>query len=491
MPFPVHETIFRSQPEEYAFVVTNIEGEIPTELSGTLLRSGPGLMQVGDDGLNFFDGHALIAGVSFADGRALFRSRFVRSPLYERETQAGALLQRRVFTNHPSRWSNLFALAFGNSAMHDVYAWGDGTNRRVVAGNDPGHFALDSNELATIGAERWSGAAAKGYDMAPMPYRDPHTGHLVGWLKKAGGLAPDHIKFVELDGDWRVARQTPLHRLVAAPTLLHDQRATERWYVATEQALRLSVGSAVWGAKSVFDSFSRPKGTTATIILVPREGVGALIRVPLPEPLQIAFHVINAFDDGDRVVVDLVTYGGRTRLDALAARTHRERMGISTEHGPMPVPMRFVIDPAKAEIVAQRPIGDVTGEAPEVADEHMGKPYRFAYLPIGGPADDTPDRSAYVYFSRLAKVDVENNTSTHWSVGADAIVSPSAFVARPNTAAEDDGWLLAYVIREHHTGVVILDARDLTSGPLATLDLGVRLPGVSHVRFAPDVRLRV
>lgn len=34
-----------------------VEGKIPDGLNGTLLRTGPGLLSVGVDPLNFFDGH--------------------------------------------------------------------------------------------------------------------------------------------------------------------------------------------------------------------------------------------------------------------------------------------------------------------------------------------------------------------------------------------------------------------------------------------------
>jgi carotenoid cleavage dioxygenase-like enzyme len=92
----VHEAIFRSQPEEHASSSLAVTGEIPGALRGTFLRSGPGLLEVGSDTLNFFDGYALIAGVSFADGRATFRSRHLRTPLFAAETAARAMTIRRA-----------------------------------------------------------------------------------------------------------------------------------------------------------------------------------------------------------------------------------------------------------------------------------------------------------------------------------------------------------------------------------------------------------
>lgn len=489
MPHAIHEAIYRSQPEEFSFRVERITGSLPQDLDGTFLRSGPGLMQVGDAYLNFFDGHALIAGVSFRGGQANFRSRFVHSPLYESETAQRTVLARRPFTNRPKRWSNLFAIKFGNSAMHDVYAWGDGEQRRIVAGNDFGHYALDARTLATLGPETWGGAAPAGSEMAPMPSPDPHTGRLIAWIKKPGGVKPDAIRFVELDRSFRVVKQTDALPLAAAPAIVHDQRATANYYVATEQSLRLQPGKALWGSATAYEALVTPAGATATLLLVSRSVATKLIRVPLPAPSQIAFHVVNAFDQGSNVCVDLATYGGRIGFEAAAPKPLRDRIGYPPAHGPVPTLMRYLIDPAPGAVLETRKLTDVAGDAPEVADAVMGHAYRYAYVPTAAASDDIPDRGAFFYFGAIAKIDVETGTAQRWSAGADAIVSPCTFVARPNSVSEDDGWLLTYVLRESGTQVAIFDARSLETGPVATLDLGVHLPGVSHVRWAPALKL--
>jgi all-trans-8'-apo-beta-carotenal 15,15'-oxygenase len=489
VPRAIHEAVFRSQPEEHSFVVERVIGSIPGDLTGTFLRNGPGLMQVGEAYLSFFDGHALIAGVTFANGRANFRSRFVRTPLYEEETAKRTVLMRRPFTNRPKRWSNLFAIKFGNSAMHDVYVWGEGKHRRVVAGNDFGHFALDPRTLATIGPETWGGAAPAGSEVAPMPYPDTHTGRLVGWIKQPGAMRPDALRFVELDGAFHVVAETPALPLGAAPVIVHDQRATERWYVATEQSLRLRAAEALWGASTAYEALQSPPNTTATLLLVRRAKPDSLVRVPLPAPVEIAFHVVNAFDQGDHVCVDLATYAGRIGFESAAPKPLRDQRGSRQAHGPQPTLIRYVVDPVTARVLQARKLAESPGDAPEVSDAVMGREYRYAYVPTLANDGDPPDRGAYFYYGALAKLDVETGATQTWNAGADAIVSPCSFVSRPDAASEDDGWLLTYVLRDGGAEVAILDARAVDQGPVATLALGIHLPGVSHVRWAPGLAL--
>lgn len=477
MPNPIHATAYRDQPDEHAFVAT-VEGTLPAELRGTVLRNGPGRLRLGADVLNWFDGHALIAGVTFEDGRATFRSRYVHTPLLDKERAQGRILQRRVFTNHPQRWSNLGALDLGHSNMHDVFAWGEGDDRRVIASNDPGHVALDPVTLETRGPETYGGAAKKGWDIAPMPYPDPHTGNLVLWMKK-GGLT-DQVKFVEVDPKFQLVRETPMHKLGRGLAVIHDQRASARWYVTVESALQISLVRALWGQQTVWEALDL--ADAAHLVVVARDG-GAMHRVALPG-VKIAFHVVNAFDDGDRLVVDVAAYDGGIRFFATLPPDVRAARGIPDAHGATPRLTRFVVDTAQGKVVDKVDLG-VVGDAPEVADTVMGRPYRYAYVPTRDDTDDMPDRGAYTGFGRLARLDVTTRERTTWSPGPDALVAPPTFV--PRGADEGDGWLLSWVLRESGAEVVVLDAPTMT--PIATVKLGIHLPTVSHTRWAPDVRL--
>ena len=56
------------------------------------------------------------------------------------------------------------------------------------------------------------------------------------------------------------------------------------------------------------------------------------------------------------------------------------------------------------------------------------------------------------------------------------------FVPSPEATKEDDGWLLCQIVDATgpHSDLVILDARDLSAGPVARLRSPVRLPFSFH-----------
>ena len=83
----------RPNPVESDYAITNVEGEIPRELNGTLYRNGPNQRTApaaGHRALHLFDGDALVHAIRFDDGTASHRSRFARTESFVREQAENA-----------------------------------------------------------------------------------------------------------------------------------------------------------------------------------------------------------------------------------------------------------------------------------------------------------------------------------------------------------------------------------------------------------------
>lgn len=464
-----------------------VTGQLPPALAGTLLRNGPGVLQVGGHGLNFFDGHGYIAGLTLAEGGAFLRTRNVPTAIFVADRAAGSPQQRMLFTNHPSRWKNLLALDVGNADNHDVYVW----NGKVIATNDPGHHALDGRTLADRGPERWAGAAPAKHNMCPMPQVDPASGRLVVYTVKPGGLQPDELTFLELDDACQVVHRTPPVKLGGSPVVVHGHTFSERWYAVAELPARVSVPTALWGAKTLFDAFQVPPGGRVTLVLVERGGAGRSLRVALPAGAVAIFHLANASDDGDKLVIDGVAYDTPPDFGAIAPKALRERLGITGRSDASgPVLMRWVIDTRTGTVVESRTIGE--GEAPVIDRRHAGQPTRYVFVCSPCLAGDEPAPGFVGYFHGVARLDTQGGPAVVWSAGAHKLCSPPAFVPRSADAPEGDGWMLTWVEdgATGHTEVVVLDTADVGRGPVATIPLGHHLPGVSHTRWVDGLDLR-
>jgi all-trans-8'-apo-beta-carotenal 15,15'-oxygenase len=475
-------TVFESQHDELdrAIESKDVEGELPSDLRGTLLRNGPGIQTAGDDLLNMFDAHAYVAKLELGASPRIV-AKHVRTKVFEAEQAAKKQVGRRVFTNMPSRWKNLANLDLANTASHDVYAWGD----VVLASLDPGHWALDAKTLETIGEHRWRGAAPEGHVMGPMPRVDRETSRLVCYSIKVG-RGRDEITFHELDSNWKSERRAS-YDLARSFTFIHDIAFTRDHYIVVEAPLALSVPKALFGARTVYDSFAWPKGGTSSVVLFDRGKERAEpVRVQLPEP-AMAFHIVNAFERDGETVIDLVTYSGRVNFQTLSPEKLRARQDMGGEQltGAL---RRVVVKRDGDRAPTWSKLGDAFGELPEVDPEKHGKPYRFAWFSCPGEATrGAPDEIGFVWFSRIMKLDVESHEAIFYDAPKDTFVSQPAFAARAGGGnaerAEDDGYLLVWELdaRAKKTSVVVLDAKDLSFR--ARVRLETFLPPASHTTF--------
>ena len=128
-------------------------------------------------------------------------------------------------------------------------------------------------------------------------------------------------------------------------------------------------------------------------------------------------------------------------------------------------------------------LSDRYQEFPRHDERLVGRRHRYGYTtqaeanPAGGIA-----------FNSLLKIDVDRAETTVHDVGPGRAALEPVFVPRAANAAEDDGWVLAYV----HDGardacdIVVLDAQDFTAPPVATVHLPVRVPFGFHGNWIAD-----
>ncbi|MEW5854734.1 MAG: carotenoid oxygenase family protein [Myxococcota bacterium] len=477
----IFDEAFRSQPQEHSLEITSVEGTVPGDVDGTFLANIPALLKVGNDELHFFDGHGMIAGVKLSGGKARFQSRFVKTPVYLEEVAAGRQTRRRVFTNHPSRLKNVFNLKFANPASHDVYVW----RGKIHATGDSAHFQLDPRSYDTVGQERWG--LPEKHQMCLMPRRDEHARRLVCFSIKPGPPV-DEVTFFELD-EQGAAHHHVSTRMRAAPAFIHDHAFSEHHYVVVENPVKMNLGAALLGTRPTYLGFAWQEGQAPALHILPRgKGAPAPRRVDLPAHVRTVFHIINAYEADGKLVVELPAVLAPVRFHALYPRKHRESMGLQPEGELKNVVLRCIVDVESGALQTEE-LGSMLGDQPEVNGAWHGKKARHAYLRTPASDGSEPDPSALLWWHGLTHLDLDSGAHQTWSAGAMRFCGPPSFAPRQGATEEDDGYLLAHVLdaRRKTTDVVILDARDVKKGPVATLHLGQQLPGPSHNAFYPGL----
>jgi len=470
---------YQSQPNETAYWIDDIEGEIPAELTGTVLRNGPGLLEIGETPVAHpFDGDGMISAIAITkDGRAHFQNRYVRTEGYVAEQKAGKPLYRGVFgTQKPGGWlANIFDTNVKNIANTNVIYWGE---KLLALWEGANPHRLEPHTLQTIGLDNLGGLLKPRGEFAAHPRIDPACAFdggdrcLVNFGIEAG--VSSTVKTYEFAPDGSLLRRHA--RSVPGFAFMHDMAITPRLAIFCQNPVRLNPLPFLFGLCGVGECIDFDPSSPTKIYLFPREGGEP--EVYETDPCFI-FHHANAWEEGDEVVLDSICYASLFQLEEKT-----DFLDVDFDKIPPGELWRFRIDRATGQ-VRRETIESRCCEFPTLHPDRVGRPYR--YLFIG--AADLPTGNAPL--QAVLKLDLETGDRQIYSVAPRGFGGEPLFVPRPGGEAEDDGWILilVYEADRHRSSLHILDARDIEAGPIAKLNLRGHIPYALHGSFTPEVFL--
>lgn len=426
-------------------------GAIPRELNGTYYRNGPNPAYEPRGRYHWFDGDGMIHAVSLREGRATYRNRWVASDGLKEEQAAGEALFPGLLEISPNEAPRFKVTANTNIVCHA------GKLLALVEAALPTQMAPGT--LDTIGLYDFGGRLSG--PMTAHPKMDPDTGEMLFF---GYSPFPPFLEYHVADRSGALVRSEVID--VAWPSMIHDFAVTAQHVVFILCPVVFSFENLAT-AGSVF-SWEPERGTR--IGVMPRGGGNADVRWYETDASYV-FHPMNAYVDGDAVVLDVSRYnalrfmspGARTGSigDDDAARLHRWR-----------------IDLRPGGSITSTPLDDQKGEFPRVDERRLGHKHRFGYLAASGPHDS----GSKPVWSAIKKYDLERGTSVQRDFGAGAGAGEPLFVPRHASAEEDDGYVLVLVYDAARDGsdFFVLDARDIAGEPVAQVRLPHRIPYGFH-----------
>jgi carotenoid cleavage dioxygenase len=463
--------------EERTVTDLTVTGTIPEFLDGRYLRNGPNpASEVDPDAYHWFMGDGMVHGVRIRDGRAeWYRNRWVRSP---------ALAAQR---GEPYR---------GKRSSFPLPDFGANTNVIGHAGRilalvegGPANYEL-GGDLDTVGPCDFDGTIRGGFTAHPK--RDPATGelHAVSYYFGRG----NRVQYSVIDTAGRARRTVDVE--VAGSPMMHDFSLTESHVViydlpvtfdarqAVETSVpaflrapaRLALSALVGRVPVPVPPPANPNGATngrfpyrwnpkypARIGVMPRDGDAGDVRWFEIEPCYV-FHPLNAYDEGDAIVLDVVRYDKVFDTDL---------RGPTEGH---PALYRWTVDLTSGK-VREEQLDDRMQEFPRVDERLTGRRHRYGYAPgfLDGPRE-------------LLKHDLDRRTTQAVSFGPGREPGEFVFVPCAEDSAEDDGVLMGFVYdsAEGRSDLVLLDAATLDT--VASIHLPVRIPNGFHGNWVPEGR---
>ena len=260
-----------------------VTGVIPPDLDGRLLRNGPNPAVIPADEADYhwFSGDGMVHAISLAGSKATgYRNRWVR-------TRALAAKVGTATTEGPAEPVD------GPANTHVIRH--AGTTLALVESGFP--HAL-SPDLGRARVHDFDGALAS--PMTAHPKVDPDTGELVFFGSDVFG--PPFLRYHVADAAGALVRTEEID--LPRATMMHDFGVTATRVVFLDLPVVFDLELAAAG-RSIPYRWMPEAG--ARIGVMPRTGEAATSAGSASTRVYV-FHVLNCFDDGDRVVMDVIRY---------------------------------------------------------------------------------------------------------------------------------------------------------------------------------------
>ena len=426
----------RPTTEELTLVDLAVRGTIPVELDGRYLRNGANPFTGMSE--HPFLGDGMVHGVRLRDGKAeWYRNRYVQTP----------------FIANPS------LDIMDPSAMMDMTCSKANTHVVGHAGKilalEEGHFpyVLDGL-LNTVGSTDFGGVLQGAFTAHPKIC--PVTGEMLAF---GYSPLPPYLTYLRVAADGtRVQRE---QITVTGATMMHDFNITEHYVVFMDLPAVFDLELAIRGEMPFQWSDTYP----ARLGVMPRTGTDADVRWFDVNPCYV-FHPMNAYEDGDRIVLDV-------------ARYEHIWKGGSMDF-PMPMLWRWTIDTVRGTVTEEQ-IDDRSAEFPRVSDAVIGRKHRYGYeMSMGEAGFGEVDAGA------ILKYDRQSGTRTSIELGKGRMCGEAVFAPAADAQHEDDGYLMTFIYDAptDTSEFVIFDAATMSPDPVATVALP-RVPFGFHGSWVP------
>jgi carotenoid cleavage dioxygenase len=283
-----------------------------------------------------------------------------------------------------------------------------------------------------------------------------------------------HYGVVSPTGD--LVHYTPVP--LPGPRLPHDMTFTENYSILNDCPLFWKEDLIERGIYAT--QFHRDMPTRLGVI--PRYGTEKDIKWFECDATYV-LHWINAYEDGDEIVVDgyfqFDPSPGVTPDATLEQRMFRflDLFALQSR------PYRWRLN-MKTGTVKEGPLSDTITEFGMINALIAGKNYEWVYSTI--PA------VGWFGFEGIIKHNVVTGTEENYRLPEGVYASETVFAPRPSQRSEDDGYLITFTmdVVNDLSQCLIFDAQNVSDGPVARIQLPERICSGTHATWAAANTLR-
>lgn len=435
-----------------------VHGNLPQGLSGTLYRNGPGIFTRGNQSVDhWFDGEGMMQAFRIGEGQVSHLGRMTQTETYKANEAEGRignfgfgtkLADPRPVTGPDSvNVANTGVLPMGDN----IWALWEGGSAFAISAK-----GLESNGVVSLSKE------TQGLPFSAHPKID-RDGTIWNFGQDVHG---NRLVIFKLSRDGKLQDVSVVNDVPGG--MIHDFCITESSLVFMVPSLR-----AVRGSITYLGRFEYQEDAAQRVIVLDKNDYANRRDFELPPGFQ--FHFGNAYEAANGDIHFSYCAGDVGMVQNNARQLLRGELG---EDSPTKLTQAVLRKDGRAEILSVRDeLSD--HEFPQFNPNFIGQRARYLYT-VGSSQAGRPGQSAIV------KHDLDTGDVDRFDYGAKALVEEHIFV--PNGTGEDEGWLIGTHLDygAKVTRLSVLDAKNLSAGPVAMYDLLYALPLGFHGAWAGE-----
>ncbi len=438
-----------------------IEGEIPKDLFGTFYRNGPNPQFAPRGEHHWFAGDGMLHAFHIENGKVSYKNRWNRTIKWKLEREAGKSLFNGL---NPMDTDPSVAGMQTDGTGNTNVIWHGNKLLALEEGHAP--FELDPVTLESIGAWKFDDALVG--PMTAHPKIDPTNGEMVFFGYSVDGALSAKMSVHTVDASGKLVSS----QFFDAPyaSMVHDFMVTKDFIIFPIMPLTGSLERAMSGKPA----FAWEPEMGNQIGVMPRRGTVDQIRW-FKADASYVFHPMNSFNDGDVITCDVAEYQQAPLFpNADGSMGKPER--------PYAVLNRWTLDmSSNSDEYKVEQLDDHGSEFGRLDERFACHDYSIGYMLRQAP-DARGDG-----FNNIASIDHRSGKIDQFSMPTELVTGEAIFVPRSDDAKEGEGYLLSnvYDATTDKSHLLVLDAENLSAGPLAKAYLDHRVPFGFHGNWRP------
>ncbi len=447
-----------------------LQGRIPQDIDGVYLRNTHNPLHQAIGRFHPFDGDGMIHMITFRDGKADYRNRFVQTKGLQAEVEAGhslwaGLMEDPRKSTRPG-WgahgaikdaSSTDVVVHAGKAIASYYQCGEG-------------YRLDPLTLEQHGIPSWSPLDGISAHMKV----DESNGEMLFFNYSK---YPPYMHYGVVDRHDRLVHYVPVP--LPGPRLPHDMAFTQHYAILNDFPLFWDEALLKKGMHVVKFHPHMP----SRLAVIPRRGQSTDIRWFEAAPTFV-LHWLNAYEEGDEIVLDGYFQDDPEPKNFDGAPAGYERMmAYLDQHKLRPHLHRWRLNLKTGQTTEQR-LDERVLEFGMYNLRYSGRPYRYAYSAVAVPG--------WFLFHGYVKHDLQTGQSWELRLPEGQFASEAPFAPRVDARDEDDGYLVTFVTNENDqtSEALLIDCKRFTDGPVCRIALPHKICSGTHSCWANGADLR-